>query len=263
MVVARLVHGAHLNGFPFTEHCIALGLISAIMHDTGYIQSETDQSGTGAKYTLTHIERSIDFMEDYFQANGISREDFRFCRNCLKCTGLNVNLKDIQFVSAENEILGKILGTADLIGQMADPNYLEKLPVLYEEFREGAVPGFDTELDLLKKTPDFWDFTQKRFRQEFSNVDRYLKDHFRVRYGIARDLERDAIEHNINQLNYILEHHADEYRRYLQNGAARAGQHDWSCMPTRKDCQPHCQDGCQVIDRLHHGWGPSMVMRLG
>ncbi len=215
LIMARLVHGAFINGIIFQKDEIALGLISALMHDTGYIQWAGDRTGTGGKYTLVHIERSIEVMERYFSDHGFPLRDYIFCRDCLKCTGVNVKIKDIEFESQNHEILGKILGTADLIGQMADKNYLIKLPFLYEEFKEGGVSIFANELDLFKSTPDFWEFTQQRFVTEYGHVDRYLRDHFRVRWGLDRDLDREAIERNIKYLKFILDHHEADYLRYF------------------------------------------------
>ena len=215
VVMARLMHGAFINKIIFRKKYVALGLISALMHDTGYIQLMEDSTGTGAKYTLFHIERSIEFIEKYFKKKRFSLRDFTFCRDCLRCTGNNVNIKEIQFESYEHEIVGKILGTADLIGQMADRKYLEKLTFLYEEFREGGVSFFNNELDLLKATPDFWEFTKQRFVTEFGNVDCYLRDHFRVRWGIDRDLLREVIERNMKYLKFIMEYHEADYPRYL------------------------------------------------
>ncbi len=215
LLMARLMHGAFINGIIFKEDDVGLGLISALLHDTGYIQLAGDKTGTGGKYTLAHIERSIEVMEKYFKKNGFSLRDYMFCRDCLKCTGINVKIKDIQFESKEHEILGKILGTADLIGQMADIHYLIKLPFLYEEFKEGGVSVFANELDLLKSTPGFWEFTKQRFITEYGNVDRYLRDHFRVRWGIDQDLDRMAIERNIKYLNFILDHHEANYQKYI------------------------------------------------
>jgi hypothetical protein len=215
LVMARLMHGAYLQGISFGERDLTLGLISALMHDTGYIQLENDDRGTGGKYTLVHIERSVEFIEKYFEEKGYSLRDFVFCRNCLKCTGINVNVKAIHFESHEHETVGKILGVADLIGQMADRNYVPKLIFLYEEYREGGITMYNNELDLLKATPDFWEYTKQRFVVEFGNVDSYLRDHFRVYCGINRDLEREAIVRNIKCLKFILQNHESEYRKYL------------------------------------------------
>ena len=216
LAMVRIIHGASLKGNKFSEKDVNLGLISAIMHDTGYIQTDEDGDGTGGKFTIVHIDRSIEFMKKYLIRRGFFSNDYRFCENCLKCTGLNVKIKDICFLSPENELMGKILGTADLIGQMADPLYLEKLPSLFEEYHEADVTIYEDELDLLKKTPDFWKFSQNRFVTELGNVDRYLRDHYRVRWGIDRDLDRESIEKNIAELQHILEHHPTDYHHYLQ-----------------------------------------------
>lgn len=220
---ARIVHGVSLNGGKFSEKDVNLGLISAIMHDTGYIQTAEDEEGTGGKFTIVHIDRSIEFMMKYLLQRGFLASDYQYCKNCLKCTGIDVKIADIHFLSAENELMGKILGTADLIGQMSDPLYLVKLPILFQEFQEAGVSSYENEFEFLKKTPDFWEFTQDRFVNELGNVDRYLRDHFRVRWGIDRDLDREAIEKNINYLKHILEHHPTDYHRYLQRQGVTVG----------------------------------------
>ena len=46
---------------------------------------------------------------------------------------------------------------------MANENYLEKLPFLYDEFKEGGVQGYKDEFDLLEKTPAFWEMVKQRF----------------------------------------------------------------------------------------------------
>jgi hypothetical protein len=221
--MARLIHGTSLNGYSFCENEVNLGLISAIMHDTGYIQEIFETEETGGKFTLVHIDRSISFLKKYLAQRGFSTIDLKFCENCLKCTGLNVKIDDIQFISNNNEVMGKILGTADLIGQMADPFYLEKLPSLFIEFQAAGIMMYENEFDLLEKTPGFWEFTKNRFETELGNMDRYLRDHFRVRWGIDRDLAREAIEKNIDYLKHILKHHRTDYHGILNRQENLAG----------------------------------------
>lgn len=211
LVMARLIHGGHVRGIPWPEKDLSLGLISALMHDTGYIQTVEDNTGTGAKYTLVHIDRSIEFMETYFKNNNYSREDFLVCRNFLKCTGFEVKIAKIQFKTWQHEIMGKFLGIADLIGQMSDKNYLGKLPFLYHEFAEGGVPGYKSELDLFKQTSHFWEVVQKRFVRDLGGVDEYLRDHFRVYWGIDKHLYHEAIEQNLEGLQSIIENAARKY----------------------------------------------------
>ncbi|HOV85129.1 MAG TPA: hypothetical protein PLM79_02135 [Syntrophobacteraceae bacterium] len=218
MALIRLIHGAHRTGVQMEEGMVTLALITALMHDTGYVQTADDVSGTGAKYTLNHIERSICFMKEYFDAQGYSAQEFAACRDILRCTGLDVQMTEIRFQSGEHEMLGMMLGASDLLGQMADRTYLERLPFLFQEFKEGGVPGFESELDLLRKTPGFWEFTKKRFETQLGNVDRYMLHHFLTRWGIDSDLYREAIENNISYLKYILEQHPDNYSDYLRRG---------------------------------------------
>ena len=40
--------------------------------------------------------------------------------------------------------MGKVLGTADLVAQMADKNYQEKLPLLFLEFQEAGMEEFES-----------------------------------------------------------------------------------------------------------------------
>jgi hypothetical protein len=204
LVTTKLIHGASLNGIVFTSRDVTLGLISALMHDTGYIQAVEDNTGTGAKYTVSHIERSIEFMKQYFHDQAFPAEYLPICRDFLRCTGLDVKINEIKFQSREHEILGQILGTADLIGQMANENYLEKLPFLYDEFKEGGVPGYKNRFDLLEKTPAFWEMVKKRLVNELGHVDRYLRDYLRVLWGINQDLYRQAIDRNIERLQVFL-----------------------------------------------------------
>jgi hypothetical protein len=218
VAMTRLMHGACLEGVRLSEHQVWLGLISSLMHDTGYLQSVDDDSGTGAKYTLTHVQRSIDFMERYFKENGLIRGDFLLCRSCLECTDFDTDLTEIDFESYEHEMLAKMLGTADLLGQMADRTYLARLPFLYLEFTEGGVPGFRNELDLLSKTPDFWEYAKLRFTRDLSNVDRFMRYHFALRWELDRDLYREAIEMNISYVKHLVEKHPNNYRKHLRRG---------------------------------------------
>jgi hypothetical protein len=204
LALARLLHGAYLQGIKFTDKEINLGLISALMHDTGYIQTADDDSGTGAQYTLVHIKRSIMFVQDYYAQEEYFREDLEKFADILNCTGLSIDIKKITFSSANIEIIGKSLGTADLLGQMADRLYLEKLIPLFYEFEEGKVSGFDSELDLLKKTTNFYYITKTRLEKDLGNVIQYMADHFKERWNIDRNIYNDAIEKNINYLKFIL-----------------------------------------------------------
>jgi hypothetical protein len=218
LAMARLMHGVMVGGPKLTEQQANLGLICALMHDTGYIQMLDNDVGTGAKYTPIHTERSTAFMENYIADRGLSKEDFKGYPDILRCTSLRSKTSKIPFASPQTELLGKILATADLLGQMADRTYLEKLLFLFYEFREGGVMGYGSELELLKKTIDFYALTQKRFTIELDSVNGYMRFHFKVRWNLDRDLYMEGIEKNIKYLKFLLENHQKDYRRYLRRG---------------------------------------------
>ena len=204
LAMARLMHGASLDGVEFSEKEINFGLTSALMHDTGYIQSVDDYTGTGAKYTLSHIGRSIIFTQKYFAGDPYFEGDMKDFHDILSCTGVHTMVADVEFSSHSIALLGKMLGTADLLGQMADRLYLEKLMLLYSEFEEGAVPGFDSEIDLFRKTVSFYKRTKARFENEFANVNRYMSIHFRECWHVDGNPYEESIEKNINYLKSIL-----------------------------------------------------------
>jgi len=204
LAMTRLMHGASLQGIRFSEKEINLGLISALMHDTGYIQSIDDLRGTGAKYTLIHIQRSLQFIENYFAGNPYFAGELKNFHDIVSCTEINTMINDVAFQSENIGLLGKMMGTADLLGQMADRLYLEKLLLLYNEFTEGCVPGFDSEVDLFRKTVSFYKQTTSRFENEYGNVSRFMINHFRERWNIDGNVYEESIEKNINYLKFVL-----------------------------------------------------------
>lgn len=218
LAMARLTHGAALRGESLGGRSITLGLVAALLHDTGYIQTIDDTEGTGARYTLTHIARSIDFAEEYLRERGRSEADFAFCRNCLLCTGIGAGLDEIAFASEEERLAGQMLGAADLLGQMADRKYLEKLLYLYNEFQEGDVPGYRSEHDLLRKTLDFHRMTGQRLNGELGGVHRFMSLHFAERWKLDHDPYARAIERNMEYIRYVLAGANGNYREYLRRG---------------------------------------------
>ena len=223
LAMIRLIDGAIVQRETLCQKYVSLGLLSTLFHDTGYIQTSDEDSGTGAKYTLVHISRSIEFMDKYFinhrlTGKRFSREDLENCGHILHCTGFSINIHEVPFKTREIELLGKMLGTADLLGQMADRTYLEKLLFLFYEFREGHVGGYTSELDLLRNTLGFYDMMRRRLACELGGVHEYMIHHFKKRWNIDRDLYEDAIENNREYLKYILENYEREHRDHLKRG---------------------------------------------
>jgi len=222
LAAGRLIHGAFVEGHSFSAKTILLGLIGAIFHDIGFIQTDTDVNGSGAKYTIGHEERGIQFMKQYLSQKSFPKQDIKDCTNIIKCTILGLEIKDIPFRSNDIELLGKIVGSADLLGQMADREYLEKLFLLFREFEEAGMPGYGSELELLQKTQDFYKHVAlQRLSQGFDNVSAFMRSHFKNRWDLDRDLYQESIIANINYLKTVVDicdESYDCYLKYLRRG---------------------------------------------
>jgi hypothetical protein len=116
-------------------------------------------------------------------------------------------------------MLGKMVATADLMGQMSDRFYLEKLIPLFKEFEEGKVPGFASEYDLLKKTSNFYHITKIRMEKDLGNVSRFMLAHFKTRWRIDRNIYQEAIDKNINYLRFVLKHNEKSIGIFLRRNS--------------------------------------------
>jgi hypothetical protein len=128
------------------------------------------------------------------------------------------NLGEIPFVSKGKDTLAKIVATAEIIGQIADRTYLEKLLFLFQELSEVHVLGFRTELELLENTLESYRRALHRMENDLDDVKVYFAKHFRERWEIDYDMYGDAIESNLSYLSHLLENHRNDYREKLQRG---------------------------------------------
>ena len=216
LATARLMHGCFIEGEALTSRTIFLGLTASLFHDVGLIQTENDMNGTGAKYTIGHEERSIEFMKEYLSSKEFASQDTEDCSHLIQSTILSLPVKDIPFGSKEIETLGKIVGSADLLAQIADRNYLEKLFLLFKEFEEANIPGFSSELELLQKTEDFYAYVaQKRLSEDLGGISAPMISHFRDRWNINKDLYEESISRNIEYLKSVVSECEDSFQCYL------------------------------------------------
>jgi hypothetical protein len=186
LCMARLLHArAEAKGRPpISGRMFELGLLAILMHDTGYLKKREDTGGTGAKYTLTHVARSVRFAEEFMGEMGFAIGEIRSVQNMIRCTGVHVDLNRIPFQSEVEKIVGHALGTADLLGQMSATDYIDKLGILYAEFEESArfyegkmvgTLDFASAQDLIQRTPDFWTgFVLPKLDRDFWGLYRFL-----------------------------------------------------------------------------------------
>jgi len=188
LCMTRLLRNRHLAGGEpvLNQRIFELGLLAILLHDTGYLKKRSDTEGTGAKYTVIHVNRSADFAAELLAAKGFTSAEIAAVQNMIRCTGVDSALRSIPFQSEEERQVGYALGTADLLGQMAADDYVDKLPVLYLEFAEAVrfskesghfIAMFSSAADLMQKTPTFWErFVLKRLDRDFCGLHRFLNE---------------------------------------------------------------------------------------
>ena len=211
LCLARLLRGRHFAGVRpvLTPKMFELGLLAILMHDTGYLKRSDDTEGTGAKYTLTHVRRSSEFAKSFLSEKGYNASDTHTVQNMIRCTGVNVDLTTIPFTSELEQAVAFALGTSDLLGQMAAPDYVEKLPVLYLEFAEAAKFSggespraivFRSPEELMQNTPVFWqNYVWPKIEKDFGGLHRFLNDPF----PDGPNFYLDAIKVNITKLRRL------------------------------------------------------------
>jgi len=171
-----------------------------LLHDAGYIKQAGDTEGTGAKYTLTHVERSAEFAGTFLAPFGVTDDEIRIVRLAIQCTGVQVDTSRLAFRDERERFLGCALGTGDMLGQMAAANYPEQLPALYREFAEAGITAYRDAADLMRRTRGFYaGDVRKLLNEEWGSVHQVLSCHF----GDGRNLYFEAIERNLDRIDQM------------------------------------------------------------
>jgi hypothetical protein len=188
LCLARLLGNRHLAGAEprVNQKWFELALLAILFHDTGYLKKRGDQEGTGAKYTLIHVARSADFAREFLSQKNYGAEDLAAIANMISCTGVNADLNAIPFRSETERVCGYALATSDLLGQMAARDYVEKLPILFQEFKEaarysgpggGRIAAYQHPEDLMRETPAFWrEYVLPKINDDFRKLYLFLND---------------------------------------------------------------------------------------
>src|SRR5579863_2788814 len=215
LALARLMAGHDRVNLPLARlggERAAAGLIIGLFHDVGYLRrKDDDHYRHGAELTRIHVSRGAEFLADYLpriQLSGwapVAREIVHF-------TGYEVPFDRIVVENPKDKTLGHLIGTADMIGQMADRCYLEKCrDRLYPEFVLGgmALPissnggrqvRYASGLDVLRQTPEFVSETRaKRLDGAFGGA----YHHVEALFG-GQNPYMEMIDRNVGYLNRVL-----------------------------------------------------------
>jgi hypothetical protein len=200
-----------------------MSLVTSLFHDAGYIRECGDRvHHNGAEFTLYHVTRSARFLARFLPSIGMEAW-VPISTRVVHFTGYEIKLNQIQLADARDRKCGHLLGTADLIAQMADRCYLEKCrDRLYPEFVLGGIAAalgsngtlqvrYSSGLDLLRQTPGFVRETRAhRLDGEFERAYRFLEPLFS-----GRNPYLEAIDRNVEYLQRILR--AERWRLLRRN----------------------------------------------
>ena len=207
LAMARLMDGYERsrNGSPaLPAACFALGVITALFHDFGYLRKKNDRRHRyGAEYTLTHVSRGSKHLQSYLPKIGL-RKYANAGATLVHYTGYERPAETIPLNDTLLRRVGHMLGTADIIAQMADRCYLEKCrDRLYPEFVLGGLakrklPSGKTQVlfrsgdDLVHKTPGFYMNAAKRLDLQLARAYEYAERHFKGQNLYLEEMQKNV-----------------------------------------------------------------------
>jgi hypothetical protein len=173
LVGQEILRGKHIrDGGVSCEdwlHC----LISLLCHDIGYVKGVCRRDGnnlyaTGCGDTLIelppgasdasltpyHIDRGKLFVEERFGGHRVI--DSELIKRNIELTRFPVPADDDH---RDTIYYPGLIRAADLLGQLSDPRYLQKINALFYEFEENGtnkILGYQTPYDLRQNYPKFF-----------------------------------------------------------------------------------------------------------
>lgn len=227
LVGQSILYGKHLCKEPVSPQDWIHFILSLLCHDIGYVkgacrndepeknkfvtgQGEVitlNTGATGASLTPYHVDRSKLFVAENFGSNPYIEVDI--VQHNIELTRFPVPTEDLY-----QDTIGfaGLARAADLIGQLADPAYLSKLPALFQEFEEtgsNKFLGYTNPNELRKGYPRFY----------WKGVSLYLKHG--IRY-LEMSKSGQAILANLYNNRVVVEKELDRYynenNSFLQSG---------------------------------------------
>lgn len=202
LCTARMLHGLHLAGQGLDADHIDAALIGALMHDVGYLMTDEEASGTGAQFTDTHVLRGVEFARRHLAH--LPPEVLDTTIKVILLTDHRKHPDLVEFDNPQQKRAAFATATADLIGQMANREYIERLLLLYFEFEEAQMGGFADVHDLLEKTSEFYRVMKARLDQDLDGLSGHLARHFSEQDGAGRNYYVESIERNLEFLERVI-----------------------------------------------------------
>ncbi len=205
LATVRLFHGLHHDRTVISTDTLLKGLLAACFHDSGLLLKADDPAHSGTEYMKGHEKRSIGFLEQYAHTQGFPADFSRDCAVIINYTDLHSKPTTFPAHSEEIRLAGQVVGSSDILAQMADRYYLESLPFLFHELQAGGISRHCSALELMEHTAHFYkQVVLHRLEVTFANITGAMRTHFRVRNAIDRNLYIDRIDANISYLKEII-----------------------------------------------------------
>ena len=152
LATARMAAGwSRLKGHRrFSENLFLSGIAAALFHDSGYMKNKGDNEGNGGKFTFSHVRRSMELARSYLAEKGWPERAVILAPRIISLTEFNEETElEGLFDDELEEVMARIVPTADLVAQMADVNYIRRIHDLFSEFKEAY--EFESHEILEKK----------------------------------------------------------------------------------------------------------------
>ena len=232
LATARLVDGyeAFLQAEalpPLGADTALLAIICALFHDCGFVRRECEHAIPGSKLMPVHVERGEGMLVEWLQDSSLAV--YADAPRAIRYTD---HVKPIQAVEETvpetYRIVGCILGTADLMSQIADRFYLERCrDALFWEFSQAGIDVFKSADDLLRQTPGFIEHVkQQRLCTDFRSAHRHFESHF----GRTPCPYMVSIDRNIGYLKRIIDSpQPGMLKRNIAERLSRVWEFDFFC----------------------------------
>ena len=223
--MARLLHGARVSLEDVTPRDFVVGLTAAIFHDAGYIRTSSETAGTGARYRADHESRSMIFVDRHGRALGLQVQEVESAQSMIQATMMAQDVNTTSFPSETHELLARMLSVADLIAQLSNATYLERLSRLYGEDRDSQAPRYKDLLECYQRAITFDKQARLRLQHHLEQADAFLAKHFTARWQVPINLYKVSMDRQIQFLTQAMAHNGFEPRRHLRRwGSLRTGQ---------------------------------------
>jgi len=207
LAMARLIDGQatatpqEAPGHIDAEHAL-LGVLLALYHDIGLLRRTDEAHLQGAQLTPVHEARGVEFMRDYLGRTPLGHLAEK--AELIMVTRLVWHMPPD--MPALDRAIASLLGTADIMSQLADRDYLEKCrDFLFAEFSTFGLAGapgllYPDPKTLLEKTPGFYtDLLRTRMQAEYDGADRFMSIHFGGKCPYDASIKR-----NLGHLDKVL-----------------------------------------------------------